>query len=84
MTLAIVFSSFDTIQTVNQKPALFPNLEETYTTNLTAPINTVFSVNEDFLTQKDVVNKGVNFAMSSAKTNGTLYLSDSQIIQIWS
>ena len=84
MAIAVTFSSFDTIQTVNQKPSFFPNLEETYTTNLTAPINTVFSVNEDFLTQKDVVNKGVNFAMSSAKTNGTLYLSDSQIIQIWS
>jgi ribosomal protein S10 len=84
MAIAIVFSSFDTIQAVNQKPALLPNQEEVYTINKTPEINTLYAVRENFDTQTNVVHKGVNFAMSSAKTNGTLYLSDSQIIQIWS
>lgn len=81
---AIIFSSFDTAQVVNQKPALFPNLEESYVMNTTAYQGSTVTVLEDILTQSNTTNKGVNFAMSSAKTNGTLYLTDSQIIQIWS
>jgi hypothetical protein len=52
--------------------------------NKTVYQNSNVAILQDFLTQSNTTNKGVNFAMSSAKTNGTKYLSDSQIIQIWS
>jgi hypothetical protein len=81
---AIIFSSFDTAQVVNQKPTFFSNLEESYIMNKTPHQRTTVTVLQDIMTQSNTTNKGVNFAMSSAKTNGTLYLRDSQIIQIWS
>ena len=84
MAIAIIFDDNLSEKTVNQKPVLYPNLEETYIMNKITSIKFISALENSDQTEKSVVTKGVNFAMSSAKTNGTLYLRDSQIIQIWS